>query len=143
MIFNYLSHRQAGPIHLLMPRSEVRQILKVPCLEFKKTEFSSNTTDAFDSLGIHVYYDNQDAVKGIEIFAGSSQLIYKKLELLGMPLKKLIASLKKLKIDFEEDSLGITLENGRIALYVPEKGDDRDSMILAAYITLILPTNDD
>lgn len=49
-----------------MERKEVRKRFSGNVREFKKTKFSQNTTDDFGIC--HVYYDENDKCKAIEVF---------------------------------------------------------------------------
>ena len=54
-----------GKVEFGMPRTEVRQIFG-EFSEFRKSELSKNTADAFSFC--HVYYDNNNCCEAIEIF---------------------------------------------------------------------------
>lgn len=49
-----------------MSRKDVREALKLPCKEFKKSKFSKNTTDDFGIC--HVFYDEDNRCQAIEVF---------------------------------------------------------------------------
>lgn len=57
-----------GPLHFGMPRREVRQVLGAGWEEFLKSPFDDVPTDAWDELGLHVYYDGEDRLEAVETF---------------------------------------------------------------------------
>lgn len=60
-----------GPIRLNQSRGVVRQILGRDFETFHKGA-SSIATDAYDCLGVHLYYDRHDLLEFVESFAPSS-----------------------------------------------------------------------
>ena len=73
MIFD-CDKNHAGPIYKGVRRADVRKVLGA-YKEFKKSPFSSNTADDFQSVGVHVFYNSEDVVRGIEIFKGARERI--------------------------------------------------------------------
>lgn len=59
--------KSVGNIRFGMKRSEVRENLG-QYKEFKKSQFSKNTTDDFGIC--HVYYDREDKCEAVELFDG-------------------------------------------------------------------------
>lgn len=51
-----------------MARAQVRALMGQPKSEFRKSVYSVNTTDEYDSC--HAYYDEDDRLEAIEIFDG-------------------------------------------------------------------------
>ncbi|WP_303749239.1 hypothetical protein [Stenotrophomonas pigmentata] len=58
----------SGPVNDGMSRSEVRRILG-GFQEFLKSK-SSGVVDDFSDTVAHVYYDERDLIKGVEVFRG-------------------------------------------------------------------------
>lgn len=56
-----------GIIRFGESRSVVRRLLGAPVVTFRK-DVGENETDAFNSLGLHVYYDGRDGVEYVEMF---------------------------------------------------------------------------
>lgn len=134
MIFDF-SLSAVGPITKGMSRAAVRSVLGDMPEEFRKSVGSLNTTDDFGPMCLHVYYDISDVLRGVEVFF-PSQVIYSGFNLLGGGLEDLISDLRYHSVLFVEDELGLTLEGGRIALYVPGKGDELNPVVKAAYIDM-------
>jgi hypothetical protein len=57
-----------GIIKLGMSRNNIIANITSSSSEFYKTAETHNHADSFDSLGIHVYYDDQKCCEAIEIF---------------------------------------------------------------------------
>jgi hypothetical protein len=60
----------------------VRSYLGSEFTSFKKTPFSESETDAFDGLGLHLYYDANDKLEFIEAFS-PCQIVFQGVELIG------------------------------------------------------------
>jgi hypothetical protein len=84
---------------------------------------------------VHVYYDSFDRVDGVEVFS-PSRLIYRGLDLLGVGLDDLQASLRANGVEYVQDDVGLMLEGGRLALFVPAKGDERNPPVKAVYVEM-------
>lgn len=63
----------SGPVDNGMSRSEVRRILG-SFQEFLKSK-SSGVVDDFSNAVAHVYYDERDLVKGVEVFRGGKVVL--------------------------------------------------------------------
>lgn len=66
MDFSIAEYGAVGPLNGTLPRGQVRDILGPGFEVFWKTTGSLNTTDAYIQLDLHVYYDEQNMVKGVE-----------------------------------------------------------------------------
>ena len=97
-------------------REEVRDKLGAKYTEFKKNEFSDNTTDDYGSF--HVFYDGKNQMEAIEffedveIFVGDNKIFPAK-------AKDLKAIFEDAAIDGEDFtsekySIGATIERGKI-----------------------------
>lgn len=116
-----------------MSRADVRAVIGSDFVEFKKAYFVSNTTDAFDSAGIHVYYDDQDRVEAVEIIH-PAQCDYNGVNLLGIQIPHLKTVFIQRGIAFTEDDAGMYLEGGRLAIYVPEDVNSPDAIGTSVYV---------
>ncbi|MDR3349646.1 MAG: hypothetical protein LBO03_08680 [Acidaminococcales bacterium] len=72
-VYEFVPHKQVGVLRFGADRQSVRREAG-QYKEFRKTKFSENTTDDFDSF-FHAYYDKDDRLCGVEIFDGA-QLLY-------------------------------------------------------------------
>jgi hypothetical protein len=63
-----IPHIGLDNLHFGMSRSEIRGLLGTEFTEFRKTEFSENTTDSYEGEGIHCYYDRDNKLNLLETF---------------------------------------------------------------------------
>ncbi|MEN8694143.1 MAG: hypothetical protein ABF334_05005 [Akkermansiaceae bacterium] len=103
-------------------RSKVRQTLGSGFSSFKKTPFSETETDAYDNLGIHLFYNKDDRLEFIEAFP-PAQVHFKGIEFINQNIDAVIGEMKQFCSDyrFEEpsyffDDYGLVLneEDGKI-----------------------------
>jgi hypothetical protein len=57
-----------GPVMIGLPMADVRSTLGEPTKQFRKALGSIELTDAYEPLGIHVYYDGAACVEFVEAF---------------------------------------------------------------------------
>src|SRR5262245_57232562 len=108
-IFDF-SCDSVGPIVVGMSRAEVRSVVGSKVVEFRKAYFASNTTDAFDDEGIHVYYDDNDIVEAVELFC-PNRYNYCGRNVLGERIGCLKDVLREDGFEFETDESGLFLED--------------------------------
>ena len=65
-------HRGVGVLTFGQSRSEMRTLLGPPTRSFRKVPFAVTDTDAFNSLGLHVYYDPDYRVESVDAFEPST-----------------------------------------------------------------------
>ena len=92
-------------------RTEVRTKLGLPDREFKKSEYSKNTTDDYGEF--HVYYDADNNLEAIEIFEGVV-LIQGKVLFPGN-----IQNVLKFDDSFEPEEDGCVSSKLEIGVYAP------------------------
>ena len=100
---------KVGPIAFGQSRNEVRSALDSEYRAFKKAE-GENDTDAYDSLGIHVYYDDDDHVEFVEAFS-PAQLSFEGIALVGRNVGEVVAELGELGYDAEQDDVGYNYDD--------------------------------
>lgn len=61
--------RGIGLVMIGLPMADVRGMLGQPTKQFRKALGSPKLTDAYEALGVHVYYDDADRVEFVESFA--------------------------------------------------------------------------
>ena len=64
--FDITIGKSVGKIEFGAPREHVRDVMGLPFTEFKKNEFSVNTTDDYGFC--HVYYSADNACTAVEFF---------------------------------------------------------------------------
>ncbi len=113
------SFRSVGPIVFGESRTSVRKVLGSDFRTFKK-DLGGNETDAYDSLGAHIYYDDSGLVEFVELFAPSDAL-FQGVSLVGRKVKDIVADLKKLGHEGEQDDVGYIFDELGIGLTVNGK----------------------
>jgi hypothetical protein len=83
--FEIVPYAGIGPLRFGATRAEVRETLQVPVETFQKTPSSEALTDAFDDLGIHVYYDSADRCEAVELGGAHAAPSFEHRMLLRMP----------------------------------------------------------
>jgi hypothetical protein len=120
-----------GPLDFGMPRDEVRRRLNSPFEEFMKTPDSVLPTDDFQQLNIHVYYEGDFVLYGVEFWPGSSLTLQGK-PLVGEPFDKVMAWFTQLDPSVRlVNSLVVSRKLG-VSLYAPDAEDEPDSAIASA-----------
>lgn len=114
---DFLPYIGAGDIKLDSQRNDVRKLLGT-FKEFKKTNFSKNTTDDFSFC--HIFYDEQNKVEAIEFFS-STELIFKGKNLFSFSYAELKSHLVNNSIDFQEDDSGLRSDTIGLSVYSPDK----------------------
>jgi hypothetical protein len=98
-------------------RQQVRDALQRPFEIFRK-DVGENETDAFDEVGLHVYYDGQGRVEFIEGF-GSASLTIGGLVLLGRNIDDVDRELSALGHSSHATDVGLQYDSVGIALTAP------------------------
>ena len=99
-----------------MSRAEVRALMGQPKSEFRKSIYSVNTTDEYDSC--HVYYDEGDRLEAIEIFDGEVYVG----DTLVFPID--LATAHELIAGSEIDAAGLVSIAQSIGVYAPGALDE-------------------
>lgn len=102
--------------------------------QFMKSPFSASPTDVYTNRSIHVHFDKNDVIEGIEISRPNVFLCFGR-NVLGEIAREIAEWIRLEDSSFAEDALGYSISNGRLVLYVPEKGDHPDAMIKTVYIS--------
>jgi hypothetical protein len=117
-----------GPVHFGSTRDQVRKVLPPPYKEFKKTPKSKIPTDAFDRLGLHVYYDSKLLCEAVELFP-ESKPVFQDVSLFEMNANEAVAWLKKMDPKLEIDDVSATSHKMGLSFYVSEGLEQSDSRI--------------
>jgi hypothetical protein len=67
-------------------RESVRRAIGLPFETFPKTEFSENSTDAFDGATIKAWYDAANIVCGVQLYHSSAEFYIQGRQLLGVSI---------------------------------------------------------
>jgi len=123
MEFLITPYVSAGIIALGDVRETVRAKLMVPYESFYKTGSSKVETDAFDEIGVHVYYDKDYRVEVVELFEPAVPM-FKNTNLLGTPYSQLLELFSTIDGNLGENDSGLTSYEQGIGLYAPYKEDE-------------------
>lgn len=124
----------AGPLTSGMTRADVRRLLGA-CSEFRKASFSVNTSDDFEEVGAHVFYSEDDVIRGVEIFRVGSVRV-RGIEVFVLSLSELESALANIGISCEYDDVGARIADLGIGFYAPELGNVVSPPIEAVYIEM-------
>lgn len=113
-------YESVGPINIGQPREVVRQVLGSDYDSFAKVA-GARPADAYDSLGVHLYYDDNDLLEFVEMFEPAA-VEYNGVLLLGQPFTSVNTELSiegpatPSNVGYEYDNLGIvlTLADGQV-----------------------------
>ncbi|MFZ4703892.1 MAG: hypothetical protein ACOYMG_27935 [Candidatus Methylumidiphilus sp.] len=114
-----------------MTRDKVRSALGDAFEEFRKTDQSANTTDAFK--GVHVYYDAGNHCEAMEFFK-PSEVMFKEHSMMGINYSLGKSIIEANSTASVEDSYGLDASDLGIGLYAPEYEDDPSALIQAIFI---------
>lgn len=114
-----ISYSQVGPIAFGMPPSTVHSILGPDFKSFKKTPASEMPTDAYDPLGIHIYYKKPGLCDAVEL-AAPSVPTFQERKLIGIPFEELRRFFESIDATVEVDDTGLTSHKFGIGLYAPD-----------------------
>ena len=104
MSWHINSFNSVGPLKFGQSRADVRAALGPDFRVFRKTE-SENETDAYNSIGVHVYYDGAHKVEFIEAFS-PAELEFNGIFLLGRHIDEVVGELASLGYDAVHDDVG-------------------------------------
>jgi hypothetical protein len=122
-----------GPIRFGMTRDEVRRIVGRPVKPFLKGPSSVIPTDAFDDVGLHVYYKEGDLCEAVEMFLAADPT-FKGQRLIERPFDQLLAWLQTMDDHLDQDDTGLTSYKLGIGLYAPsceERPSDSVEAVIA------------
>lgn len=135
--FDFLGRADVGLIRVGMTRDEVRSVLEGPCDEFFKSADAEVPTDAYDELGIHVYFDGGLAVVGVE-FLKWAQLVWRGQRLVGAEAQVVQQFLAGQGQVLELNNSGFNVENLGLRFYAPDIGED-GAIVEAVYVDFTSP----
>ena len=113
-----LPYRAVAGIQFGMTAAQVREILDSPVRPFKKTPTSELKTDAFDHLGIQVFYKPPGVCEAIELSAPAEPTLQGK-SLVGHSFQTLKDWFQAIDNAVEIDDTGLTSHLLGIGLYAP------------------------
>lgn len=122
-----------GEIRFGFDVNRIRSLLGEPSATFLKTPSSVHPTDAFDALGIHVFYDADGKSEAIEM-AKPARPILDGFELLKLPYPELLELLTRLDPSTRMDAGDALCPGIGISLYAPVKDEEPHQPVEAILI---------
>lgn len=117
-------YQSVGQIRFGMTREEVRSLLGEPSATFYKGLNTESPTDAYDHVGVHVYYAHPSGYcEALEFFEPAQLLLAEKplFQLSFVQLKEWLSSQDS---ELEIDDEGLTCFKYGLGLYAPEWKED-------------------
>jgi len=134
MIFSLLGRGDLGLIRAGMTRDQSRATLGGKFDEFFKTVDSAVPTDAYDDLGVHMYFDESFIVVGVE-FLKWSELVWGDQKLVGEDALVIQRFLKSRGQTLVFNNSGFDVVDMGLKFYVPDFEED-DAIVEAVYVEL-------
>jgi hypothetical protein len=110
-------YKRVGPLTIGQERKTVRDVLGDDYETFAKAE-GENLTDAYDGLGVHLYYADDDTLEFVEFFE-PAEVDFQGKRLLGRPFAQIQNELaadgytpRASDVGYEYDELGIAFTLG-------------------------------
>jgi hypothetical protein len=135
MSFELVGFGDVGSMHTGVHRDQSRAVLGDGFEEFYKAPESTVPTDAYDDLGVHVYFDEQYTVIGME-FLKWSDLRWRGQRLVGAPVLEVQQFLKEQVQALDFNSSGFEAGELGLRLYAPDMGED-DAVVEAVYACFV------
>ncbi|HXB57972.1 MAG TPA: hypothetical protein VNU95_00295 [Candidatus Acidoferrales bacterium] len=122
-----------GPIKFGMTIDEVRNFIKDPPKSFLKGPASTIPTDAFDGLGLHVFYKKPGVCNAVEMFLPASPT-FQGQRLIKRSFNESLSWLQNMDDAVKVDQCGATSFKFGIGLYAPEIKEDDSAPIEAVIV---------
>jgi hypothetical protein len=113
-----------GLIRFGMMREDVRGVLGKPSATFYKGLSTESPTDAYDDLGLHVYYNHPSGCCEALEFFEPAQLLLEEKSLFKLSFSQLKEWLLSQDPDLEVDEEGLTCFKYGIGVYAPDWTED-------------------
>ncbi|MSU78669.1 MAG: hypothetical protein EXS16_11320 [Gemmataceae bacterium] len=107
-----------GPVCFGIAREQVRKALRADFDTFRKSQKSRHETDAFDTLGMHIYYTGDEPVVGfVELWdEEDSSFLFDGHDVFRTEASKLVGILSA-RSDYNNDQGSIVFPKLQVALY--------------------------
>ncbi|HYO62032.1 MAG TPA: hypothetical protein VER08_00090 [Pyrinomonadaceae bacterium] len=117
-----------GPVKFGMTREEVRLAVGPPVRPFMKTPDDELPTDAFDDLGVHVYYKKPGVCEAVEM-GSPAEPTFRGQVLIGRPYSELRRWFESLDESVETDDTGLLSYKYGVGLYAPAAEEEPDEPV--------------
>lgn len=117
-------YQGVGQIRFGMTREEVRSLLGEPSAIFYKGLNTKSPTDAYDNIGVHIYYHYPSGYCEALEFFEPAQLLLTEKSLFELSFTNLREWLSSQDAELEIDDEGLTCFKYGLGLYAPEWKED-------------------
>ncbi len=140
MEFDIVPFIRVGPIHFGISRAEIRSLLGGRLEEFMKSRSSTEPTDDFRDLDLHVYYKN-DCCSAVEVFKASKQTLLGHIEptllgyaIVGRPYSEVLGWMENLDPNIECDGTGLLSRQYGVSIFAPSAEDEIYDPVEGVYV---------
>jgi len=120
MIYEINPFHGVGKLSFGESRDNLRRELGGAVESFRKTA-GANETDAYDDLGMHLYFDNQDRLEFVELFE-PAQVVFRGVKLIGRDAETVKMRLAKLGWASSETDIGYQWDQAGFSFF-PQTGE--------------------
>lgn len=137
MSFELLGFGDLGSVHIGMTRDQSRALLGRGFEEFLKAADSTVPTDAYDDLGVHVYFDEGYRVIGVE-FLKWSDLSWRGQRLSGADVLKVQQYMVTEGETLNFNGSGFDVNGLGLRVYAPDLDiGEEDAVIETVYVSFV------
>jgi hypothetical protein len=133
MQLEILPYRGVGRLRFGMTVEQVRRIVPATARPFIKGPGSHHPTDAFDDLGLHVFYRESGKCEAIELAAPARPTLKEK-ALVAIPFSAVKQFLSGLDSQLEIDESGLTSYSLGLAVYCPGHEEDPTEPVQGVFV---------
>jgi hypothetical protein len=137
MKLDIIPFQSVGAMEFGASPESIRAVLNSSPKSFVKGSLSDKptATDAFDEVGIHVYYDESNKCEAIEFFS-PALLTFQEKELVGQPYKAVSEWLASIDANIVRDDSGLEARSLGIGLYAPDYDENErpDGLVESAIV---------
>ncbi|WP_434608435.1 hypothetical protein [Pseudomonas sp. R1-7] len=135
MSFELVGFGDIGSMHTGVHRDQSRAVLGEEFEEFYKIPDSTVPTDAYDDLGVHVYFDEGFTIIGLE-FLKWSDLSWRGQRLSGADVLEVQQHLVAQGEVLNFNSTGFDVDGLGLRVYAPDIGEE-DAVIETVYVSFV------
>jgi hypothetical protein len=130
MEMNIVPFEKVGDLLFGAKREEVRKLLGPDFETFRKAQWSTNTTDDYSALGLHLYYNKQDELEFVEMFPPAIPK-FKEINLLQGTIEEVVKILQTFDANPETDGASYVFYKIGISLY--SESEDKSVEAVSAF----------
>lgn len=133
MKFEILPHLGVGSVAFGMTSHDIRATLGVAYESFFKSPSQAHPVDAFDSIGIHVYYTADGRCEAVELFSPAVPTVYND-RLVGVPFSCALEVVGRYDANLEIDESGFVSMGLGFSVYCPGHNSNSGATIEGVFV---------